>query len=84
MLSLEEADFIAAEDTRKAVHLFRAIGIRPNGKLISFYAANEKSRTSELVNAVVQGQTVVLITDAGMPGISDPGYSLMKIGRAHV
>ena len=78
MLSLEAADFIAAEDTRKAVHLFRAIGIRPNGKLISFYTANEKSRTSELVNAVVQGQTVVLMTDAGIPGISDPGYSLMS------
>lgn len=71
------ADLIAAEDTRKFVTLARRLGIHPEARVVSYFEGNEASRTGELVDAVASGQRVVLVTDAGMPSVSDPGYRLV-------
>jgi 16S rRNA (cytidine1402-2'-O)-methyltransferase len=75
--ALSSADVIAAEDTRKTRALAAALGATPTGKVVSFYDANETSRLKGLVAAVEQGQTVLLVTDAGMPSVSDPGFRLV-------
>lgn len=74
---LSTADIIAAEDTRRFLTLARRIGIEPRGKVVSYFEGNEAARTSELVDAVAQGQLVALVTDAGMPSVSDPGYRVV-------
>ncbi|CAB4697323.1 unannotated protein [freshwater metagenome] len=74
----ENADLIAAEDTRKAKYLMKALGITTHAKVISFFAANEEARVREMLDAVLNGSNVLMITDAGMPGVSDPGYSLIS------
>ena len=71
------ADVIAAEDTRRFVTLTRRLGIAPGGRVVSYFEGNEASRTGELVDSVASGQRVVLVTDAGMPSVSDPGYRLV-------
>lgn len=75
---LEGADIVAAEDTRRAVTLLRRLQITANGKLVSYFEGNEAERTPELVAAAREGATVALITDAGMPSVSDPGYRLVN------
>lgn len=74
---LSSADIVAAEDTRRAVTLLRRLGIVAEGRIVSFFEGNEAQRTPELVAAAQAGQTVALITDAGMPSISDPGYRVV-------
>ena len=76
--AMETADIIAAEDTRKAKFLMNALGVISKAKVISFFAANESARVVEILDAVSQGSNVLMITDAGMPGVSDPGYSLVR------
>jgi len=76
--AMETADIIAAEDTRKAKFLMNALGVISKAKVISFFAANESARVVEILDAVSQGSSVLMITDAGMPGVSDPGYSLVS------
>ena len=76
--AMEKADIIAAEDTRKAKFLMNALGVSSKAKVISFFAANESARVIEILDAVSQGSRVLMITDAGMPGVSDPGYSLVS------
>jgi len=77
--ALAAADVIAAEDTRHSSLLLRHHGIhRP---LISFHEHNESGRTAELVEQIAAGRSVALITDAGMPGISDPGFRLVRACR---
>ena len=75
--ALATADVIAAEDTRKTRALAAALDATPTGKVVSFYDAVETSRVGGLVAAVEQGQTVLLVTDAGMPSVSDPGFRLV-------
>jgi 16S rRNA (cytidine1402-2'-O)-methyltransferase len=75
--ALATADVIAAEDTRKTRALAAALGASPTGRVVSFYDAVETSRIGGLVAAVEQGQTVLLVTDAGMPSVSDPGFRLV-------
>lgn len=75
--TLVEADIIAAEDTRRFVTLTRRLGIEPAGRVLSYFEGNEATRTPELAQAVADGQRVVLVTDAGMPSVSDPGYRLV-------
>jgi 16S rRNA (cytidine1402-2'-O)-methyltransferase len=75
--ALATADVIAAEDTRRTRSLAAALGATPTGRVVSFYDAVETSRISGLVAAVEQGQTVLLVTDAGMPSVSDPGFRLV-------
>lgn len=74
---LADADIVAAEDTRKAVTLLRRLDVTARGRIVSYFEGNEAERTPELVAAAQAGQTVALITDAGMPSVSDPGYRVV-------
>ncbi|GAA4889278.1 16S rRNA (cytidine(1402)-2'-O)-methyltransferase [Tessaracoccus lubricantis] len=75
--ALTTADLIAAEDTRRFLTLTKRLGIEPAARVVSYFEGNEASRTRELVDAVAAGQRVVLVTDAGMPSVSDPGYRVV-------
>jgi len=75
--ALGSAGVIAAEDTRKLRALAAALGVTPSGRIVSFYDAVERSRLGGLLDALRHGQTVLLVTDAGMPSVSDPGYRLV-------
>jgi 16S rRNA (cytidine1402-2'-O)-methyltransferase len=75
--ALGTADVIAAEDTRRLRALSAALGVTPSGRIVSFYDAVETARIAGLLEAVRAGDTVLLVTDAGMPSVSDPGYRLV-------
>ncbi|MFI2348358.1 16S rRNA (cytidine(1402)-2'-O)-methyltransferase [Streptomyces sp. NPDC019443] len=74
---LESADIVAAEDTRRLRRLTQALGVHTQGRVVSYFEGNESARTPELVEALAGGARVVLVTDAGMPSVSDPGYRLV-------
>ncbi|MEU3389973.1 16S rRNA (cytidine(1402)-2'-O)-methyltransferase [Streptomyces albidoflavus] len=74
---LERADVIAAEDTRRLRRLTQALGVHTTGRTVSYFEGNESARTPELVEELAQGARVLLVTDAGMPSVSDPGYRLV-------
>ena len=74
---LAGADVIAAEDTRRLRRLTQALGVTPKGRVVSYFEGNESARTPELVDELVGGARVLLVTDAGMPSVSDPGYRLV-------
>src|SRR5580658_2221170 len=74
---LKEATLVAAEDTRNTLKLLTHFGIKP-AKLISCFEHNEVKRADEILSALSQGGSVALVTDAGMPGISDPGFQVVK------
>ena len=74
---LAGADLIAAEDTRRLARLARDLGVEVKGRVTSYFEGNEASRTPGLVDRLLEGDRVVLITDAGMPSVSDPGYRLV-------
>jgi 16S rRNA (cytidine1402-2'-O)-methyltransferase len=76
--TLESADLIAAEDTRRLRRLATDLGIRIDAEVVSYYEANERARVPQLVDRMLAGSTVAVITDAGMPAISDPGYRLVR------
>lgn len=75
--ALGSADVIAAEDTRRVRTLAQALGVKPKGRIVSFFDQNEASRVPTLVEDIVAGATVLVVSDAGMPLISDPGYRLV-------
>jgi 16S rRNA (cytidine1402-2'-O)-methyltransferase len=74
---LEGADVVAAEDTRRLRRLTQALGVHTKGRVVSYFEGNEAARTPELVEALTGGARVLLVTDAGMPSVSDPGYRLV-------
>lgn len=74
---LASADLVAAEDTRRLRRLTSELGVTIGGRVVSFFEGNERQRIGELVEALTDGQTVVVVTDAGMPSVSDPGYRLV-------
>ncbi|WP_323451458.1 16S rRNA (cytidine(1402)-2'-O)-methyltransferase [Streptomyces yaizuensis] len=74
---LASADVVAAEDTRRLRRLTHALGVRPSGRVVSYNEVNEVSRTPQLVETLAGGGRVLLVTDAGMPSVSDPGYRLV-------
>ncbi|MCZ0207819.1 16S rRNA (cytidine(1402)-2'-O)-methyltransferase [Streptomyces achromogenes] len=74
---LAAADVVAAEDTRRLRRLTQALGVTPKGRVVSYFEGNESARTPELVDELVGGARVLLVTDAGMPSVSDPGYRLV-------
>lgn len=74
---LAGADVVAAEDTRRLRRLTQALGVQPAGRVVSYFEGNEAARTPELVEALLEGSRVLLVTDAGMPSVSDPGYRLV-------
>lgn len=79
---LGSADVIAAEDTRRLRRLAAELGVELRGRIISYYEAVERARVPVLLEAVAAGRTVVLVTDAGMPSVSDPGYRLVAAAAA--
>jgi len=72
------ADLVAAEDTRRFRALCDRLDLQPDAKVLSVHDHNEEARAGELADAVAAGQTVVLVSDAGMPAVSDPGYRVVK------
>lgn len=80
---LTDADVIAAEDTRKLHDLLRRINVTTNARIVSYHEHNEAERTPELIAFAQEGDHVVVISDAGMPGISDPGYRLVRSAHDH-
>jgi 16S rRNA (cytidine1402-2'-O)-methyltransferase len=79
---LATADVIAAEDTRRLRRLTQELGVEPAGRVVSYFEANESARTPELVARLVEGARVLLVTDAGMPSVSDPGFRLVTAAVA--
>lgn len=75
---LAEADLVAAEDTRRVRRLATDLGVAINGRIVSYYEAVEQSRTPELISAAAAGSTVLVVSDAGMPAVSDPGFRLVR------
>jgi len=75
--ALATADVIAAEDTRRLRRLCAALGVVPTGRVVSSHEHNEGARGADLVEAAARGATVLVVTDAGMPTVSDPGYRVV-------
>jgi len=75
--ALSSATLIAAEDTRRLRRLTDGLDVRTSGRIVSYFDGNEAARTPELVATLVAGTDVLLVTDAGMPSVSDPGYRLV-------
>ncbi|MGX6606917.1 16S rRNA (cytidine(1402)-2'-O)-methyltransferase [Micromonosporaceae bacterium Da 78-11] len=75
---LASADVIAAEDTRRLARLARDLGITVTGRVVSYFEGNDERRTPELVEALAGGAVVAVVTDGGMPSVSDPGYRLVR------
>ena len=78
---LEEADYIAAEDTRRAARLLSALGV--GNRLISYYEHNQAIRHDRLIEDLKSGLSVAVVSDAGMPSISDPGEALVRLAVEH-
>ncbi len=74
--TLKNVDFIAAEDTRHTMQLLNHFEIKK--KLISYHRHNEELKTDELISEVLEGKNIAIVTDAGTPGISDPGEEIVK------
>ena len=79
---LAEAELVAAEDTRRLHRLCADLGVVLSGRVVSYFEGNEAQRTPDLLAALRAGQRVVLVTDAGMPTVSDPGYRLVAAAVA--
>jgi 16S rRNA (cytidine1402-2'-O)-methyltransferase len=75
---LSSADVVAAEDTRRLARLARDLGITVRGRVVSYFEGNDERRTPELVEALVAGSVVAVVTDGGMPSVSDPGFRLVR------
>ena len=74
---LAQADVIAAEDTRRLRRLLTDLGVTATARVVSYFEGNESTRTAGLLESLAAGERVVLVTDAGMPSVSDPGYRLV-------
>jgi 16S rRNA (cytidine1402-2'-O)-methyltransferase len=75
---LGTADIVAAEDTRRLHRLVQSLGVTVAGRVISYHEHNEAAKTAELLDQVRAGSTLVMVTDAGMPSVSDPGFRLVQ------
>ncbi|MBC7372668.1 MAG: 16S rRNA (cytidine(1402)-2'-O)-methyltransferase [Frankiales bacterium] len=80
--ALAGAELVAAEDTRRLHRLCADLDITLTGRVVSYFEGNETQRTPELMEALRAGLRVVLVTDAGMPTVSDPGYRLVAAAAA--
>ena len=76
--AIEEATIVAAEDSRKFHRLCSDLEIDFKGRVLSFFEGNEQERTPEILTVLATGASVLVVSDAGMPTISDPGYRLMR------
>jgi 16S rRNA (cytidine1402-2'-O)-methyltransferase len=80
---LASADVVAAEDTRRLKRLTTELGVSVTGRVVSYFEGNEQARTPVLLDALLAGERVLLVTDAGMPSVSDPGYRLVAAAVEH-
>ncbi|MEP9384698.1 16S rRNA (cytidine(1402)-2'-O)-methyltransferase [Nocardioides sp. KR10-350] len=80
---LAKADVVAAEDTRRLKRLTTELGVSVSGRVVSYFEGNEQARTPALLDELLGGSRVVLVTDAGMPSVSDPGYRLVAAAVEH-
>ncbi len=76
-VELASAQVVAAEDTRRLRRLLSELDVTPTGRVLSYHEHNEAARTPDLVERLLAGDRVVVVTDAGMPSVSDPGYRLV-------
>nr|MDT0663874.1 16S rRNA (cytidine(1402)-2'-O)-methyltransferase [Micromonospora sp. DSM 115978] len=74
---LATADVVAAEDTRRLRRLTQSLGVTVTGRVVSYFEGNEQARTPMLAEQLRAGATVALVTDGGMPAVSDPGFRLV-------
>jgi 16S rRNA (cytidine1402-2'-O)-methyltransferase len=79
---LSNADVIAAEDTRRLRRLLERLGVQTDARIMSYFEGNEARRTEDLVRALDEGARVVVVSDAGMPSVSDPGYRIVTAAVA--
>jgi 16S rRNA (cytidine1402-2'-O)-methyltransferase len=80
--ALADAEIIAAEDTRRLRRLASDLGVPLAARIVSYYDQNERARAAELIEQLRAGRDVLVITDAGLPGVSDPGYRLVAAAAA--
>jgi len=80
---LAGADVVAAEDTRRLKRLTAELSVSVAGRVVSYFEGNEQARTSILLDELLAGRRVLLVTDAGMPSVSDPGYRLVAAAVEH-
>ena len=80
---LAGADVIAAEDTRRLRRLLARLDVVTNARIVSYFDGNEAARTAELLDDLTGGARVLVVTDAGMPSVSDPGYRLVSAAVEH-
>ncbi|MFT4186612.1 MAG: 16S rRNA (cytidine(1402)-2'-O)-methyltransferase [Micrococcaceae bacterium] len=76
--ALETFPIIAAEDTRTLKQLLHRLGINTEARLISYHEHNERNRSAELIELLQNGQDILVVSDAGMPTVSDPGFSVVN------
>ena len=75
---IENADIIAAEDTRRLYDLANRMGVRVGGQVVAYHDHNERSKADPLLDRVQEGATVLVVSDAGMPTINDPGLAIVR------
>ncbi len=75
---LETADIVAAEDTRRLYDLANRLGVRVSGQVVAYHDHNERNKADGLLDQVEQGSTVLVVSDAGMPTINDPGLAIVR------
>ncbi len=75
---IQKVQYVAAEDSRKFARLCQDLDIKHNAKVISFFEGNESEKLEELTNLLESQKDLLVVTDAGAPGISDPGYRLIR------
>ncbi|MFJ4208694.1 16S rRNA (cytidine(1402)-2'-O)-methyltransferase [Paenarthrobacter sp. NPDC089675] len=75
---LGTSDIIAAEDTRRLHRLVQSLGVEVSGRVISYHEHNEATKTAELLDQVRSGKNILMVSDAGMPAVSDPGFRLVE------
>ena len=80
---LAGADVVAAEYTRRLKRLTTELGVSVGGRVVSYFEGNESARTPALLQSLLAGERVLLVTDAGMPSVSDPGYRLVVAAVEH-
>ena len=80
--ALATAQVVAAEDTRRLHRLCSDLGVQPTGRIVSYFEGNEAQRAPQLLTALRAGELVLLVTDAGMPSVSDPGFRLVAAAAA--
>ena len=76
--AIQQVQYVAAEDSRKFARLCQDLSIKHNAKVISFFEGNESEKIEELTNLLKSQKDILVATDAGAPGISDPGYRLIR------